>query len=298
MSEQTNQEVAVIPERGIDMQALIAQAIQQNIPIETMERILTMRRELKAEWSKEQFIAAMAKFQSECPVIEKRTPVYEKGSRTVRYYYAPIDDIVDQVKPHLAINGLSYTFDEIKDEQFTEVLCIVTHVNGHSQITKFKIPIGTEQFMSDVQKYGARMTFGKRYAFCNAFGIMTGEGDTDARDDEGQKQPPKAITGGVVRNTPQRAQSSSQAQSGAPSEATAPSKAQLGLIDKLVDEKGATLAQITALGFPDRDNLTKNKATILIDVLKTLPNKSAAPATAKHDYEEAGFFEEMDQGKK
>jgi hypothetical protein len=36
--------------------------------------------------------------------------------------------------------------------------------------------------MTDTQKYGARNTFAKRYAFMNALGILTGDEDTDARE--------------------------------------------------------------------------------------------------------------------
>ena len=51
---------------------LISQAIEKGTPIETIERLLNMRRELKAEWAKEQYDLAMAKLQSECPVIKKK----------------------------------------------------------------------------------------------------------------------------------------------------------------------------------------------------------------------------------
>jgi hypothetical protein len=33
--------------------------------------------------------------------------------------------------------------------------------------------------MTDQQKHGARVTFAKRYAFCNALGILTGDEDLD-----------------------------------------------------------------------------------------------------------------------
>jgi len=52
-------------------ETLLAQGIEKGISVEAMERLLAMRRELKAEWAKEQYDSAMAGFQSECPVIEK-----------------------------------------------------------------------------------------------------------------------------------------------------------------------------------------------------------------------------------
>lgn len=162
---------------------LIQQAITQGASVETMEKLLAMRRELRAEAAKEAFDEAMARFQAECPVIKKTSKVYEKDKRTVRYSFAPIDSIVDQVKEPLANNGLSYTVIVENSEKGMTVICRVKHILGHSEDSPFFVPIGTEAYMSDVQKYGARSTFAKRYAFCNAFGIMTGDGDTDAVED-------------------------------------------------------------------------------------------------------------------
>jgi hypothetical protein len=50
-------------------------------------------------------------------------------------------------------------------------------------------------FATDVQKYGARVTFAKRYAFCNALGILTGDEDIDSKeDDKNEKIPEELIT--------------------------------------------------------------------------------------------------------
>lgn len=161
-------------------EALISQAITSGASIETMERIMAMRDKLKAEQAKSEFNQAMANFQSECPTIEKTKKVFEKGSTTkVRYSYAPIDSIVSQTKEFISKYGLSYTIKITNDEKNLTATCIVTHSAGHSEESSFVVPIGSEQFMSDPQKYAARSTFAKRYAFCNAFGIMTGDEDKD-----------------------------------------------------------------------------------------------------------------------
>lgn len=187
-------------------EAMIFQAISGGMSAETIEKLIGLARAVKADRAKEAFDAAMAKFQAECPVIEKKKKIYEKGQehlpeekRKIRYKYAPLDSIVEQVKTPLANNGLSYAFDEEKDAEFTNIICIVTHFLGHSKKTGFKIPIGSEQFMSDVQKYGARMTFGKRYSFCNAFGIMTGDEDNDAQEEGSSTTAPPSTqrTGGI-----------------------------------------------------------------------------------------------------
>src|ERR1035437_4137774 len=87
---------------------LIAQAIDKNVPVETMERLLAMRTQLKAEKSKEAFNQAMAIFQGECPTIAKKKEVRNKYDKLI-YKYAPIERIVDRVKVYLKTNGFSYT---------------------------------------------------------------------------------------------------------------------------------------------------------------------------------------------
>ncbi len=189
-------------------EGLIAQAIQSGASIEMMKELMTMRREFKEEFAKEQFIAAMAKFQMECPVIVKKKIVKDKFGKEI-YRYAPLDDIVAQVKKALGENNLAYDFDEEKDKEFATAICIITHIAGYTKKSSFKVEIGTESFMTSTQKYGARMTFAKRYAFCNALGILTGDEDTDAQDDKEEKpevfnahETAKQFGGTVVPNEP------------------------------------------------------------------------------------------------
>jgi hypothetical protein len=43
------------------------------------------------------------------------------------------------------------------------------------------VPLGNKtQIMSDTQVTAAALTFAKRYAFCNVFGILTGDEDNEA----------------------------------------------------------------------------------------------------------------------
>lgn len=165
-------------------ETLISQAIDKGVGIETMEKLLAMRKELKHEWSQQRFNKAMAAFQGECPVIGKGKTVKNKDS-SVRYRYAPLDAIVRQVSKFISKNGLSYTINaEIKDQAVIATV-IVTHEDGYSQASSFVAPLDADSFMNVAQKYGAALTYAKRYAFCNAFGILTGDDDTDGVAAEG-----------------------------------------------------------------------------------------------------------------
>ena len=178
MSEQT----LTIKEGKGQAEALIAQAIEKNVSVETMERLLAMRRELKAEWAKEQFDVAMAAFQSECPTIKKTKAVYTRD-KTLAYSYAPIESIVEQVKGLLEKHGFSYSMQQnfSEDGKRVKVTCTVKHKDGQAENYDMEVPLGTRtQIMSETQVVAAATTFAKRYVFSNAFGILTGDDDTDA----------------------------------------------------------------------------------------------------------------------
>lgn len=160
----------------------ISEAIKNNAPVETMERLFALHKEVKAEKAREEFVKAMSEFQSKCPIIKKNKDVKNKDGQSVRYSYASLDSIVSQTKELLASCGLSYTITTKNETGFITTVCKITHIAGHSQESDFKIPIDTEGFMSQPQKYASAQTFAKRYAFCNALGILTGDDDFDAVD--------------------------------------------------------------------------------------------------------------------
>jgi ERF superfamily len=178
---QDKQETVIMSVRH-DAEALIAKAIDKNVPVETMERLLIMRRELKAEWAKAEFDKAMAAFQAECPII-KKTKGVKTDSGELAYKYAPLDSIVGQVKDILSKHGFSYGVDQPATKQgYIKVALTVKHKSGHSEVTCVELPLGNKtRIMSQTQVEAAALTFAKRYAFCNAFGILTGDEDTDAK---------------------------------------------------------------------------------------------------------------------
>jgi ERF superfamily len=174
--------------------SFITLALSNNAPIETLERLFALHKEVEAEKAKSAYVRAMADFQKDCPVIEKKKKVMNKDGRTVRYVFAPLEDIVAQIKDVLGRNGLSYTWTIENTPQGMTANAKVTHVQGHSETSSFTVPIDTEGFMTAPQKHAAAQTFAKRYALCNVLGISTGDEDTDAStvNEEKTAKSPKA----------------------------------------------------------------------------------------------------------
>ena len=171
---------AMAQAQPISIEALMAQAIDKNVSPETMEKLMAMRREIHAEKAREEFNIAMAQFQVECPIIQRK----KEGSKTktgiIAFHYAPLEDIIGQTKDLIQQHGFSYIFKTEKNEKSVKATCIVNHAQGHSENSSADIPIGGgTPLMTTPQVVSSIMTFAKRLAFSNAFGIVTGYEDTD-----------------------------------------------------------------------------------------------------------------------
>lgn len=182
-------DMQISTERAFSAESLIAQAIGKGLPVEAMEKLLAMRQQIKAEQAREAFFEALAKFQSHCPSIAKTKVVYGRDGKSIRYRYAPLDTIVEQIKGLLQEYGFSYTIKSRQDPQAVTAMCEAHHSEGHVEVSEFSIPIDPTAYMNDAQKVASALTYAKRYAFCNAFGLMTADDDDDANSIEDRDAP-------------------------------------------------------------------------------------------------------------
>ncbi len=164
------------------VESFISKAIEAKAPVETIEKFFALMEKVKANQAKEAYVSALARFQATCPIIQKTKKVLNKDGRTVRYVYAPIDSIVEQIRASLASNGLSYRWNVENQPTMVKATCTITHVMGHNETSSFEVPIDPESYMTAPQRYASASTFARRYSLCNALGISTGDEDTDATD--------------------------------------------------------------------------------------------------------------------
>jgi ERF superfamily len=175
----TNQSLEIVS----DPQDIVRYALERGASVDVIERMMTVRRELKAESAKEAFERALAQFQFDCPPIVK-----QKDGAKNAYKFAPIDVIVHITREVRKANGLSYRFDGEFTPTSATAICKVTHCDGHSETSRFTAPIDAKNpMMSDPQRAGGAMTFAQRRAYCMAFGIVTADEDLDARDEKAAK---------------------------------------------------------------------------------------------------------------
>lgn len=167
---------------------LLQEAVKNNLPVETMERLLAMRKELKAEQAREAFLTAMATLQKDLPIV-KATKAVKTSSGAVAYRYAPLEDIILAVKKIIADHGFSFSVKTETKEKTVKATCIVRHQLGHEEESTVEVPLGNKtQVMSDTQVTAAAITFAKRYAFCNAFGIVVKDEDDETMLRKGEEK--------------------------------------------------------------------------------------------------------------
>jgi hypothetical protein len=172
-----NMDVPATPEN------MIMTALSQGMSVDVIEKLVNLKERLQKDEAEKAFRAAMSNFQAECPVIPKKKKVMNSDGNTVRYKYAPLDDIIKVAQKYIGQNGLSYDIETLtvnnETEKGIQVKLKIFHVMGHSKETSFFTPIDPKAFMNEPQKWASAQTFAKRYAFCNGFGILTGDADDD-----------------------------------------------------------------------------------------------------------------------
>lgn len=165
--------------------ALLKIVERSDIDPERLEKFLDLHAKTQARAASIAFFDALAGFQGDCPIIPRTRYVdfTSKSGNATKYNYAPIDEIIHIIKPHLTKWGLSYSFDIKKTakESENELQVTIRHRGGHSETTTyFYNPLHDDQRMNQSQRAKSAITYAKRAGLENALGIVTADEDDDA----------------------------------------------------------------------------------------------------------------------
>ena len=103
-------------------------AISSEADVAKFEKLMDLQERWEVKEAKKAFVIALSRFQGKCPVIKKTRQAHN-------YKYAPLSEIVEQIKDPLAECGLSYRFEQSLNGDEMQVSCIVSHSDGHSERT-------------------------------------------------------------------------------------------------------------------------------------------------------------------
>ncbi len=149
--------------------------------VSALESLVGLYDRMQAKNAEREFNQAFAKLQSELSSVNATRQVPNKDG-SVRYRFAPYEDIMETVKPVLITNGFAISFTtRFMDGGRIVSICTLRHVGGFSQSNEFAVRIGGgPPGSTETQADGAAKTYAKRGALCDALNIVV-EHDDDAR---------------------------------------------------------------------------------------------------------------------
>lgn len=156
---------------------LLALAVEKGADIDQLTKLMDLKERYDAANAKKAFFEAMAEFQSIVPTIKKTSQV---KFNSTNYMFAPLGSIAEQIREPMRACGLSYRFEQ-NHQNGIEVVCIVTHILGHSERTPMIANADQSGGKNAIQAIGSTVTYLQRYTLISALGLTTAEQDIDAQ---------------------------------------------------------------------------------------------------------------------
>lgn len=184
IAKQTETHAAQPSEVTAIIQVIERAALNPNVDIDKMERLLAMQERVLERNAKAAFTSALAEMQPLLPVIDERGKISTDKGKTVQSTYAKWEDINDAIRPLLAAHGFALSFRVNRTDAIVAVTGVLSHREGHSEETTIDLSVDSSGNKNGVQAVGSSISYGKRYAAISLLNI-TSRAPQD-RDDDGK----------------------------------------------------------------------------------------------------------------
>lgn len=168
-------------------------ALNPDIDIEKMQRLLDMQERIIARQAKDAYQAAFSAMQPELPVIEERGGIKDRNGN-VQSTYALWEDVNTAIRPVLAKHGFGLSF-RTKTAEKIHVTGVLSHKDGHSEETTIELMADVSGSKNAVQAIGSSVSYGKRYT---AFALLN-LSSTFSEDGDGQSAIKRPTSAGMKR---------------------------------------------------------------------------------------------------
>jgi hypothetical protein len=162
------------------IQVIERAALNPEVDIDKMERLLQMQERIMARNAKAAYAAALSRMQPELPVIVERGGIRDRAGN-VQSTYARWEDINDAIKPVLARHGFALSFRTGAADNKVRVVGVLSHQEGHSEETELELPVDTSGGKNAVQAVGSSTSYGKRYTAAALLNLTSKGEDDDGR---------------------------------------------------------------------------------------------------------------------
>ena len=183
MSAEPNQlTLPAVPEAQNGMVAMMERlALNPDLPVEKLEKLLEMQIRVRAIEAETAFNAAMTSAQS-----EMRRVAADANNPQTNSKYASYGQLDRALRPIYTKHGFSVSFDEGQAPSADVVLALayVSHAGGHTRTYRKTMPIVTtgikgNAMMTATHGTASAGSYAKRYLLKDIFNVAIGEDDDD-----------------------------------------------------------------------------------------------------------------------
>jgi hypothetical protein len=143
------------------------------VDVDKLQRLIDMQKDILRVDAEAAFNASFVQMQPKIPTIAEK-------AKTDKTTYAPLEDIIEIVRPILSAHNFTLSFrTEWPEPQTVKVTGILTHQQGHSRTSEFIASADKSGSKNDIQAYGSSVSYGKRYTTKDLLCIVTRKEDDD-----------------------------------------------------------------------------------------------------------------------
>lgn len=156
-------------------------ASNPDLSVEKMQAIMDMQERQMAKQAEINFNEALARLQPMLPHVEKKGMIKftDKNGVERNTPHARYEDIDEAIRPHLAVEGFSLSFNTEWGDQGVTAFGTLSHKDGHSRTAEMRLPLDTSGSKNNLQAMGSTITYAKRYLVGMLLNIVTMYQDTD-----------------------------------------------------------------------------------------------------------------------
>lgn len=158
---------------------MIKMAESGNCEIETIERLVAMKREEEDRQAVRAVNAALSMLQTDMPVISKTgTASFKtKNGGIMSYNFDVLADICEAIKPLLFNSRLSYTWDQKQVDGMITVRCMLRHAQGGEISSVMSSAPDTSGQKNGIQQIASTISYLQRYTLKAVLGIASIDDD-------------------------------------------------------------------------------------------------------------------------
>lgn len=154
-------------------------AVNPDVDIEKMERLMEMRRQEEDRFAERAFNSALAAVQGQIgPVLVNKENIHTRSR------YANLEAIANKVRPILTAHGFSTTFKEMPSSEpgFIHIKGVLKHADGWKEEYENRVPLDGAGAKGNTNKtathaHGSSLTYARRYCLMGMLDISITEDD-------------------------------------------------------------------------------------------------------------------------